>query len=246
MNAPNKYPYFTFTEIQAELELRRSNPELKQKVEDFLGDDFPDFLFNAEKPVGIISRAIFSPTMEIRYAMDVMETYKLRPLLLEYPGTFVSLNPEKLHLAKLRFYSKSKKGNTCHRIENIVDFQKYEGKPMGDMETLWGESLREFHHDKFFQVFPETQINDISDWFNKVRIKYDDYYYLAYLSLCVYHGVLFENFLFNVPQEKDFYERKIQPSIDKIKEIFGVAPLIHPIIPLKDEADNRWLHYPEI
>lgn len=245
MNAQDKHPYLTFSQIQSELEKRRADNELKQKVEDFLGDDFPDFLKGAQDPVAIISRAIFSPTMEMHYVMDVLKSYQLEPKLLEYPGKFVSLNPEKLHLGKLRYFSKTKKGKTSRRVENIVDFQKYDGLPTVEVLTNWGEPLRDYHHKLFFEQFPESQIHEITEWFNKVRKKHGDYYYLGYLSLYIYHGVLFENFLFDIEYERDFYNKKILPSIIKAEEIFGVAPLIHPLIPLKNEADNSWLHYPD-
>lgn len=245
MNAQDKHPYLTFSQIQSELEKRRSNNELKQKVEEFLGDDFPHFLIDTENPVAIISRAIFSPTMEMHYVMDILKSYQLEPKLLEYPGKFVSVNPEKLHLGKLRYFSKTKKGKTSRRVKTIVDFKKYDGRPMSEVETLDGVLLRDYHNRLFLNQFPESQIHEITDWFNKVRKKHGDYYYLGYLSLCIYHGVLFENFLFDIECEKEFYSKKILPSIRKAEEIFGVAPLIHPVIPLKNEADNSWLYYPD-
>lgn len=244
MNAQDKYPYLTFSQIQSELIKRRANTELKQKVEDFLGEDFPDFLKNVENPVAILSRAIFSPTMEMRYVMDVLKSYQLEPKLLEYPGKFVTINPEKLHLAKMRFFKKTPKGKTSRRVNTIVDFQKYEGTPLSDVRTNEGELLKDYHNRLFLEQFPSSEIFEITEWFNKIRKKYDNYY-LGYLSLCIYHGVLFENFLFDIECEKEFYEKKILPSILKAEEIFGVTPLIHPMIPLKNEADNSWLHYPD-
>ncbi len=36
------------------------------------------------------------------------------------------------------------------------------------------------------------------------------------------------------------------PSFKKIEKIFGVKPLIYPILPFEDESSTtRWLSYPE-
>lgn len=245
MNAPAKNTYLPFTEIKEELYRRRENPHLKRLVEEFLGDDFPAFLRDCTNPVAVVSRSIFSPNMEMRFMMDMVSSYRLEPLLLEYPGKFVSVNPEKLHLAKLRFFNRTKKGAMTHRVLNTIDFHTWEGKPMNDVTTMWNEKLIDFHHQNFHTEFPGLTIHDITAWFNTVRKKYGDFYYLGYLSLGIYHGVMFENYLFDNQSESQFFAEKIEPSIKELERIFGVRPLIHPILPLKSEADHSWLYYPE-
>ena len=123
MNAPARNTYSTYSEIKIELDKRRKDKELEARVREFLGSDFPDFLVDSKEPYAFVSRAIFSPTMEMRFMMDMAESYKLKPMLLEYPGKFVSVNPEKLHLAKLRFFERTNREKMKYRVLNTIDFQ---------------------------------------------------------------------------------------------------------------------------
>lgn len=86
-------------------------------------------------------------------------------------------------------------------------------------------------------------IVDITKWFNDTRYE-SEYYYLYYLALFICHGVLFENFLTN-KEELEFTKYKVLPSFNKLSEMFGVKPLIVPVVPVEEETDQYWWCFPK-
>ncbi len=243
MDARVETTYTDFDSLKIELQRRHGDLQLKSEIEKFFSTDWPHFVDKAKTPFAFLSRSIFSPTMEMLFFHDILSKYNLNPLFLEYPGDFVSINNEKLYLAKLRFFERTRNNKICYSTKNIVDFQKWEGKPMSEVKTVWDENLIEFHHKFFYKSFPDSEIINISSWFNNVRNKHGKFYYLSYLALAICHGVHFENYLFRNKSESDFFNEKIRDSIEEAVRLFGHRPLIYPVLPLKDEDDNKWLYY---
>ena len=242
----NKYLYTDQKTILAELESRKNNPLLKKQVEDFWGELCPDFLYNEELK-GFFARPIITPNMETRFFIDIAKDFNVTPLFMEFPDKFATVNKSKYHLAKPHFFFTSRKGTRVVERNGLVDFNKWEGKALAEVETFSGKKLKEIHNKLFSEAFPEHRENlvDISLWFDAVRNGYDDYYYLGFLALGISHGVIFENFMLDDERERDFFLSKVAPSFRKIEELFGLKPLISPVLPVSNAKLDEWYHYPK-
>ncbi len=56
---------------------------------------------------------------------------------------------------------------------------------------------------------------------------------------------MFDNYLLDDKEESEFYLKKVEPSFKKAEEIFGIRPLVYPLLPIEFERDVRWHSYPE-
>ena len=234
--------YTRLSDIDEELAKRRKNKKLVKSVEDFLGDYLlPEFKFEARS---VISRPIITPNREFRYFMDLNAQMSLKPLGLEYHDKFVAKNPDKYHLARLYFAKEREDRSQFTSSVKIVDFNKYEGKNFKDVRTLNGDSLIDFHHSILIDEFPGMKGNllDITSWFESAR-NVPGFYYMYFLSLFMCHGVLFDNYLLEDKGEQDFFIQKIYPSFLEVKRIFGVKPLIFPLLPIEYEKGTHWMCY---
>ncbi len=234
--------YSSFDEILSEMKARREDKVLRQKVTDFLGSH--GFPFEIGKMHSFFSRSIITPNFELAYFMDLSRDLSLDPILLEYPDKFVAMNPAKYCLTRFHFH----KGVSRLALESGVwvgDIAAMEGKRMHELTTSTGESLMDFHHRLLYKSYPELQgkVVDFYKWFNGSRGQGDSYY-LCYLALFICDGVLFENFLHDDKEETAFVMEKILPSFNRACEVFGVRPLIFPLLPIEFERQKDWLAYP--
>ncbi len=242
MEKNTTFIYTNLSEIKKELEKRRNDKELMNKVLKFWGEN--PFPLDMKEPRAVLSRDIITPNMELCYFLDVIKELDLDPLFFEvHRDKFVSKNKSKYHLGMLHFKQK-KQSNIISK--NIVDFNKYEGKMLNDIPTTCGDNLISYHHKMLEKEYPGYSkfAYDFSDWFLKTR-NLTDYYYLYFLSLFICHGVLFDNYLLDDKEEADFFMKKVEPSFKKAEEIFGVRPLIYPLLPIEFEKDVSWYSYPE-
>ncbi len=235
--------YSSFDEILAELKARKNDPELKKKVDSFFKECGLPYERKPEHRA-FFSRSVMSPNYEMMYFMDLSRDLGLEPLLLEYPDKFVAKNPAKYCLSRFHFHEDEKRFILQSGLK-LIDIASMEGKRFPDIVTIHGDNFMNFHHELLFKEYPvlETRIVDFYHWFNTTRGVGEDYY-LKYLSLFIYDGVLFENFLHDDKEETEFVLKKILPSFNKACEIFGVKPLIFPLLPIKYEKQKDWLAYP--
>jgi len=237
--------YMQYSSIREELDRRWNDKELRKKVEDFFGENSMDEL--RLEPRAVLSRTLASPNAELLYFLDIAKSLDLKPLVLEYPDKFVAKNQNKYHLARMFFYRKAADLRSFPvYAPKVIDFNEHEGKKFSEITTLWGESIAEFHHNLLFQAVPEIKgkILDFSSWFDSARIS-SKFYYLHFLALFVCHGVLFENFLIDDKEEDEFIREKFLPSFKEVERIFGVKPLIFPLLPFDGEKHQHWLSYHE-
>lgn len=234
--------YSSFDEILSEIRARRSDKVLHQKVAAFLGKH--GFPYPEGGPRGFFSRSVMTPNFELAYFLDLTRDLGLDPLLLEYPDKFVAKNPAKYCLGKLHFHADVQR-LALGPVTKIADVSAMEGKRVGEAKTIWGDNLLEFHHKILYKSHPELvgKVVNFYDWFNVSRGKGEDYY-LCYLALFICDGVLFENFLHDDKEETEFVMKKILPSFNRACEIFGVRPLIFPLLPIEFERQKDWLAYP--
>ncbi len=238
--------YTPLQDVLGELERRRQDKELCKKVDDFFGNFKPPQEFG-KRPRGVMVRCIASPTIEYEYFKGVQRGLRLDPLFLEFSADkFVAKNHEKYGLCRLSFVkSEPKFKRRIVQKRRIVNFNVYEGHALNAIRTEEGGSLVDFHHSLLARsgLDKGVEVSDFSDWFLKSRTLSEEYY-LYYLALFLVHGVLFENFLFN-KDEQFFTETKVLPAFQKLTEMFGVRPLIVPIVPLEEEEAPYWYYYDE-
>lgn len=195
----------------------------------------------------IIFRHVATPNYEIRRFISLVDgTTVLKPVILEYlDDKFTNLNEWKYSLGKLTFYKgRDSKGGFKTESKSIIDFNKSNGKSISSLNTLWGESLVDFHHDKFKEVYPKFHKNtfDMSDWLNKNGHSAKNYY-ISFLKIFIKHGILFEDFLLN-GQELEFTKKIILPALIKIRKETGLKPLIVSLESAEIDNNKFWLSHP--
>ncbi len=235
--------YTPISVIKDEISRRWNDKDLRKRVNDFFGENILSVMKDEQRSV--LSRSIISPNKELEYFCDISKELGIKPLLLEYDSKFVAKNPDKYHLCNLPFLDLDLDRSAVSTIRNkVVDFNLYEGKYFKEIKTFRGDGIVNFHHDMLKIKDPSfgIEIHEFSNWFNKTR-NLSEYYYLYYLSLFVCNGVLFENFMLKDKEEYKFFHKNILPSFKKVTEIFGVKPLIYPLLPIKHEKSHVWMSY---
>ncbi len=235
--------YSSYAEISRELDERKNDEELKFKILDYLGDDFPIFL-NNNLQHGLFVRCIQTPNYEHWHVKDMMEDFNLHTMFCNYTaGKLVMKNSENYHLVKMCFIEGvNSKKELIFSKKNIVNINENEGKRLKDIFVKPNLNLIEFHQSLFEELGHEANFFDIAQWFDNARLS-EDGYYAKFLALFIYHGVLFDNFLLADTEEQKFFMEKVWPSFEFIKNKFGVKPLILPILPIKDENNKLSLFY---
>lgn len=235
--------YTSLEEAGKELQKRRLDFDLIKKVEEELGDKLiPKF---KTEPRAVSFRQICTPDNGFNFFYNSASDLKLTPLVLEYhKDIFVHFNEEKKGLGRLRLLLEDSSPVTV----DIVNFFENEKKKLDEVVLKDGENLLQFHH-KLFTIasYQSIDLFDNSTWFKSFGNAADYYYYLLLHFVC--HGVLFETFITD-PEDKEgeFTRSIVLPAIQKIKDRFGVVPLViqqYPDNQTKEE-DFFWWCYPEV
>ncbi|MCW1929738.1 MAG: hypothetical protein KIH62_000310 [Candidatus Kerfeldbacteria bacterium] len=146
-----------------------------------------------------------------------------------------------------------------HEYLEIVDPRSLRGRPANSSPA------HRHHNQPLFEIFapngtPLTTLHrvhqmkmlapicprgvisfDITSWYRDGNLMNSRQYYIALMSLFVAHGVLFEDFHGGESGEQldAFTAEVFQPASRRLKDIFGVAPLVVPL-PWKRE----YAYYP--
>jgi len=200
---------------------------------------------STEKPVAVVAPALVTPNLEFEYFMDIQGEVPLDVLFYEYgDDKFVHMNYEKKCLAELVFFKAD--GNGVKHIvdkQRIVDFQKFQGKPMSQVTTLTGENFIDFHHRLTRQYFQRSvPVIDFSSWFSSAADFDEEFSYLRYLSLFLKNAILFGNFTTS-KHESSFTEECVLPAFKRLHDVFGIVPLIVPIEPAETDDVGYWCYY---
>lgn len=220
-----------------ELGRRRSDRALCRAVDDFMSD--PPIPFLDERPRAILLRALFSPDRECARFAELAQLSGLAPLCLEiHRDRFVSFNTDKYGRGKMTFVWPGRR-----RALRIIDFDRHDGHPFDQIDTVAGTSLVDFHHRLFAHVYPAltATLQDSSDWLLRASLRPPRYRHI--LGLALTYGILFENFAVNDPEERRFYVERVLPSYRHIRAELGLRPLI---VELRDEANaecESWNEY---
>ncbi len=230
--------YTTLPEAKEEIWRRWNDKDLRKKVEDYLGEIPEPF---KKEPRAVLSRNIITPNLELIYFLDLVKNTNLSPLGLEgVSDKFCTKNYDKVSLGKLTFFRNKEFKNIENGKTNvaIIDMMSSEGERFCDVKTFWGEGLVDFHHKLLKTYNVELDIFDDFNWFSYDKKKDSiSEYYKKFFAFFICHGILFENFIVK-GNEKEFTNGVVIDSFNEIKEIFGVSPLIIPLLPMAD--DDHW------
>lgn len=241
-------------EALPELQRRRNDTDLQQKIRSYFAKH-PCTKELAAEPGAVMAPTLASPNFELNYFLDTQKNLPLKKILYEFGNDkFVHLNFEKHCLGEMTFFrqnipGKGVEGETVETLR-VVDFEKDQGKPMNKITTIQGENFVDFHHRLLSEYQPDAQfeICDFSEWFRKSRTFEPDLPYLRYLGLFMTDGILFCNFIADPSTEESqfaFTAEIVLPAFRKLRDMFGIAPLITPIEPIETDNEHFWCYYPE-
>jgi hypothetical protein len=226
-----------------EIEKRRRNPCLVRKVEKYLQNDIPEH-FLGSSPVLYLSRHLATPSYEVAHVIEITKNYNYDLVIGEdIKSKFVANNELKISLGKLPIVKGlSRNGNEIFENVTIIDFATSQGKPMNEINTTSGKTLREFHRELFKSIYPESpEIFDESDWIDRhARNDIAEQYKKMLALLCV-HGVMLESY---VSDELTFVTEVVSPAFKAIEKEIGVRPLIIEHITPEQEVTKNWNSYP--
>lgn len=233
--------YVSLDEAREEVKKRWNDVELRKKIEDELGNNF--MLQFKNEPRALLNRHLCSPDNGFILFFQCAKYIGISPLASEYQNDiFIHLNEEKKGLGRLRVFLKDGAKATI----DIMDFHANEKKKLKDVVLKNGEKLLDFHHNLFEIDNCKLEMYENSAWFHGLYPPSNFYYYL--LLHFVAHGVLFETFSLEERErgEAKFIEDVVNPSIEKIKNKFGLKPLVVRSYPENqtDEEDFYWWSYP--
>lgn len=227
----NKIKYYSLDEAREEIKKRWSNLELKKQIEEELGDDFISSF--KDSPKAISWKAVMSPDNSFTFFLSCSTYLNIEPLFFEYLGDkFTSVNEEKKNLGRLFL-----KENGVEKIFDICNIQENENCSVKDVVLRNKENMVSFYNSLFKYSGYNCNKIDITEWAHKLGTS-DDYYY-KYLLHFVCHGIAFEMFLDETVDKKEsnFTNNVIIPKIQKIKEKYGIEPLI--IKPYPSNQDKK-------
>lgn len=221
-----------------ELRRRRADPALWRRVRAFQAALPPHFLPRA--PSLIMVRSIFSPDRECGAFARLAAASGLPPLCAELGGDrFVSFNPGKYGRGRMIFGSGLRR-----RGLRLIDFHRYDGRPINEIRTRSEQPLLAVHHALLSHAHPElaTRRLDCTPWATAASRIAPRYLHL--LGLALVDGILAENFAVNDREERRLFEQRVLPSLRRALELFGVRPLIVPVVAPELEDDPGWAEYP--
>ena len=106
------------------------------------------------------------------------------------------------------------------------------------------EPVIDFHHGLFrSRLGNPPLIVDQTAWFGSLKEHFSPVY-AGPLSIFLAHGIWFENFLMDDVREQQFLRDFIYPGFLKIRDQFGLRPLICRHLPIESEKNSGWHHYP--
>lgn len=232
-----------------ELKQRRTDTVLKSSVCQSLGSSAEEMLKKFSQPRAVFFRQVATPTHETLRFLKLAKQMKLKPLILEYSeDKFVSSeNRSKRSLGKMPIYQYTgSDGRDMVQYETVCDFNTSTGKKFSEVVCINGEKLISFHHNLFRTLTglnPKTYCFDASTWFKSSGGE-AGMYYEQLLTLFIRDGILFENFM-PLRSESAFTKSIIMPAFERLKNQYGVVPLIVRLIPENEEMRLFWDAYPK-
>ncbi|MFA6523121.1 MAG: hypothetical protein WCS85_02025 [Candidatus Peribacteraceae bacterium] len=238
------FVYTPMPEALNEYHRRWNNRELEVKISEYLERDIPHPFVRGHRVV--LDRQLCSPNFELLHFVRMTRLLDFDPMFLEYlDDKFTSNNPIKHALGKMKF-QQEERGNVVGCVKRtIINFNSSSGKKINEVQTVWGESLIDFHHKLLNSEFANSKKNlyDASAWLKKGGGTAKDYY-IKNTALFVRNGILFENYSLQ-GCELDFVRDIFLPSFVEVWKNTGNKPLIVALLPTESQNDKYWLSYPQ-
>jgi hypothetical protein len=242
-NLFNQTVYTPLSEAVKILEERQNDKELMMRVRKVLNDQIPEICKNNK--CAIMSRQIPTPNYENRVFLELSKDINFSPVFFEYfDDKFTSNNKYKHSLGQLQICKNlDKNGNDIIEKVTIVDFNKYNGKILKEVKTLWGESLIDFHKRlfDFYNIKDFFCFNELI-WYKKEDKEKTIDFYKKFFLLVTCYGILFETFLILDDKEREFTKNVVLPALESCISLTGIKPLIVPIPPMDLESEDFWFY----
>lgn len=248
----NTFVYTPLEEAMRELSDRECDGDLIEHLRSLETHPAPDVLKGGSRAV--MFRQLATPNYEAIKFLNILSSNNyLQPVFWEYfSDKFTSNNEYKRALGKVSFHAGTgKKGGAKINQYTIIDFNGSNGKKISEVKTLWGESLIDFHHSLFSLVYPNKAVFfDASGWFRESGGSAKNYYE-SFMRLFVKDAILFEDFLLDDEEEREFTEKVFLPAFVKVFEETGRKPIIVPLVWSgkekwsENEKNPAWTHYPQ-
>lgn len=232
-------------EAVAEIERRRNDAVLVEKVEAYLNKDIPEY-FKRSRPILYLARHVASPNFETLRFIELAKPFAL-PIIIgqDVNDKFVSGNSLKRSLGKMPIV-RCISADHREMLENftIIDFETANAKQLKDIETIFKIPLVKFHNDLLSEIYPHAvEVVDDASWIDRNNRGNLLEHYKRFLALFVVHGVMFEYY----PEEDGFLiENILKPAFAFIQEEFGVAPLITSLVDDEIVHVRNWNAYPSV
>ena len=247
-----KFDDFEYTKLEtalSELKKRQNNKKLKDYVNKSLPAGVPKILKNHKCAVEFVQ--IATPNLELRRFISIVDAIdEFVPLFFEFTeDKFTDNNDWKRNLGKLTFFfGRGKKGGEKLESLRVIDFNKFKGKKLSEVRTLWGESLSDFHHELFRYAYQGDRSRNIifydgSKWFAKSGGR-PQQYYEHFFRLFLANGILFENYMLD-EKEEWFTKNIVLPALLKVRKEIGMKPLIVNVQPTEIEGRPFWTYHPQ-
>jgi len=235
--------YTPLEDAVLEIEKRKNDPELKNKISKYLQHDIPVH-FQGDEPIFYLSRFLATPNLETLHVYEISQKYPYSLVIGEdTKGLLTPANELKRALAKLPVSKGVSKNNSeIFEYFTIVDFTASQGKAFDTIETTFNESLIEFHNSLFKKAKLHNVIRaDETDWVDR-NFRGDIFQqYKRMLALLCVHGIMLESY---PASEHSFLREIVYPAFIEIEKEFGVRPLMVEHITEEQEEERNWNSYP--
>jgi len=232
--------YTPLDEARTEILRRRGDLGLRRGVEDFLGGPPPG---RPDEPGAFLCRTVQTPNREFFRFMELARSIGLAPHVQEYlDDRFCSMNADKLGAVRMTFHhGTNKRGEAIFRRCVIVAGNSWDGAPYTSLRTKWGENLVKFHHRLLQTLFAGVLPINESAWY-RARGESPREFYPAHYARFLCHGVLLESYL-ETQRESPFNHEVVLPAFERVVSLFGLKPLIVPLLPRDSAAVPSWTWY---
>lgn len=232
----------------AELHVRQHDASLRARVEAYLEDDVPQYLRDA--PAVLLMRYIATPNFETLRFLDETARVGMRGIITEdAKDVFWPHNSLKRALIKMpictRVTKKAGKRNELFEDISISNVTQAVKQPFGTIETFWNEPLMRFHHTLLKRLaHTPYEVHDDTSWVDRHSRGTPLDQYKKLLALFLVHGILAEDYVLDDKAEQSFVQEVLLPAHEHVHSLFGVTPLIVPLVPEGPESQKFWIGYP--